>query len=159
MNKKVAVFAGSFDPFTIGHESIARRALPLFDELIIAVGTNTSKAYMYSLDQRVEWIRKIFADDKRVTVDTFTGLTVNYCKSKGADYLLRGVRNTTDFEFEKSIAEMNRNLVKQIETVFILPLPEHSAISSTIIREIVKSGGDASQFVPAAIDLNVFKSK
>lgn len=159
MSRKIAVFAGSFDPFTIGHESIARRALPLFDELIVAVGTNTSKTYMFSLEQRIEWIRTIFSDESRVKVETYTGLTVNYCKSKGANYLLRGLRNTTDFEFEKAIAQMNRSLNDSVETVFVLPLAEHMAISSTIIREIVKNGGDASQFVPKAIDLRKSISK
>jgi pantetheine-phosphate adenylyltransferase len=155
MSKRIAVFAGSFDPFTIGHESIVRRALPLFDELIVAIGKNTNKTYMFSLEQRVEWIKKTFADEKRVTVDTYEGLTVNYCKSKNSEFLVRGLRTTADFEFEKAIAQMNRAMNKQVETIFILPLPEHSAINSTIIRDIVRNGGDASMFVPKSIDLSV----
>lgn len=156
MPKRIAVFAGSFDPFTIGHESIARRALPLFDELIIAVGQNSSKKTMYSLEQRVNWIKKTFASEPQITIDLFEGLTVDYCKKKGATFLLRGLRTTSDFEFEKAIAQMNRALDPKIETVFILPLPEHSAVNSTIIRDIVRNGGDASQFVPQSVDLNIF---
>lgn len=156
MPKRIAVFAGSFDPFTIGHESIARRALPLFDELIIAVGQNSSKKTMYSLEQRVNWIKKTFASEPKITIDLFEGLTVDYCKKKGATFLLRGLRTTSDFEFEKAIAQMNRALDPKIETVFILPLPEHSAVNSTIIRDIVRNGGDASQFVPQSVDLNIF---
>lgn len=156
MPKRIAVFAGSFDPFTIGHESIARRALPLFDQLIIAVGQNSSKKTMYSLEQRVNWIKKTFASESQITIDLFEGLTVDYCKKKGATFLLRGLRTTSDFEFEKAIAQMNRALDPKIETVFILPLPEHSAVNSTIIRDIVRNGGDASQFVPQSVDLNIF---
>ena len=157
MSKRIAVFAGTFDPFTIGHESIARRALPLFDELIIAIGKNTNKVSLFSLEQRTDWIKKVFADDQRVKVDTYEGLTVNYCKSKNANFMVRGLRTTADFEYEKAIAQMNRALNKQLETIFILPLPEHSAINSTIIRDIVRNGGDASMFVPKAIDLKIEK--
>ena len=157
MSKRIAVFAGTFDPFTIGHESIARRALPLFDELIIAIGKNTNKVSLFSLEQRTDWIKKVFADDQRVKVDTYEGLTVNYCKSKNANFMVRGLRTTADFEYEKAIAQMNRALNKQLETIFILPLPEHSAINSTIIRDIVRNGGDASMFVPKAIDMKIEK--
>lgn len=158
MNKRIALFAGSFDPFTIGHESIARRALPLFDELVIAIGRNSNKTYMFSLEQRAEWIRKTFADEPKVRVEFFEGLTVNYCQKIGARFLLRGLRTSADFEFEKAIAQMNHALNNDIETIFILPLPEHSAINSTIIRDIVRNNGDASPFVPKAIDLKNIKN-
>jgi pantetheine-phosphate adenylyltransferase len=155
MEKRIAVFAGSFDPFTIGHESIARRALPLFDELIIAIGINSAKKYMYSLEKRLQWIKETFSDEKKITIDAFEGLTVNYCNSKNAKFILRGLRTTADFEFEKAIAQMNRALSPEMESIFILPLPEHSAINSTIIRDIVSNGGDASAFVPKCVDLKI----
>lgn len=155
MEKRIAVFAGSFDPFTIGHESIARRSLPLFDELIIAIGVNSTKSYMYPLEKRIQWIKKTFINDEKITVDAFEGLTVNYCKNKNAKFILRGLRTTADFEFEKAIAQMNRALNHEMESIFILPLPEHSAINSTIIRDIVRNGGDASAFVPECIDLKI----
>ncbi|MBC7864367.1 MAG: pantetheine-phosphate adenylyltransferase [Bacteroidia bacterium] len=158
MAKRIAVFAGSFDPITIGHESIVRRALPLFDEIIVAVGRNSTKNYMFSLEQRVDWIKKTFADAPLVKVDLFEGLTVNYCKEKGANFLLRGLRSAADFEFEKAIAHMNHAMNPALETVFILTLLEHSAISSTIIRDIVRNNGDASPFVPKPVDLKNSKS-
>jgi pantetheine-phosphate adenylyltransferase len=155
MEKRIAVFAGSFDPFTIGHESIARRSRPLFDELIIAIGVNSSKKYMFPLKKRLDWIKEVFRDEKKIRVDSFEGLTVDFCKSKNARFIVRGLRTTTDFEFEKAIAQMNRALNHEMESIFILPLPEHSAINSTIIRDIVKNGGDASAFVPSCVDLKI----
>ena len=151
--KRIAVFAGSFDPFTIGHESIARRALPMFDELIIAIGINSEKKYMFPLEKRLNWIRDTFSEEPKISVDVFSGLTANFCHGKKAHFLVRGLRTTADFEFEKAIAQMNRALDPRLETVFILPLPEHSAINSTIIRDIIKNGGDASPFVPKSIRL------
>jgi pantetheine-phosphate adenylyltransferase len=151
--QRIAVFPGSFDPFTIGHESIAKRALPLFDELIISIGVNSHKNNMFSLDQRLAWIKKVFVHEPKVKVDSFKGLTVEYCRSLGAKYIIRGLRTSADFEFEKAIAQMNNTIAKDIETLFILPLPEHSAINSTIIRDIVRNNGDASPFVPKEINL------
>jgi pantetheine-phosphate adenylyltransferase len=153
--KRTAVFAGSFDPFTIGHESIARRALPLFDELIIAIGVNTNKNYMFPLEKRTEWIQNVFKNEKKISVDVFSGLTVNFCRKKKASFLVRGLRTTADFEFEKAIAQMNRALDPGLETIFILPLPEHSAINSTIIRDIIRNGGNADAFVPKGVNLAV----
>jgi len=152
--KKIGIFPGSFDPFTIGHESIVRRALPLFDELIIAIGYNSAKEEFFPLKKRVKWIKKIFDDAPKVSVDTYEGLTVDYCKSKNAKYILRGLRTAVDFEYERAIAQMNRMLSHGIETVFLLTFPEHSPISSTIVREILRYGGDASQFVSNKINLN-----
>ncbi len=151
--KRIAVFPGSFDPFTIGHEGIVRRALSLFDEIIVAVGANPLKKNLYSLSDRKEMIGKVFADEPRIRVDQYEGLTVDYCRNKGARYLLRGLRTAADFEFERAIAQVNKALAADVESVFLLTIPEHSPINSTIVRDIIKSGGDASQFVPSAIHL------
>jgi pantetheine-phosphate adenylyltransferase len=155
--KKIAVFPGSFDPFTIGHEAIIRRAINLFDEIIIAVGANTLKKNYYSLETRKEMITKIFKDETRVRVDHYEGLTVDYCKKKGAGYLLRGLRTSADFEFERAIGQVNKSMAPNIESVFLLTVPEHSFINSTIVRDIIRNGGDASKFVPAAINLKDYK--
>ena len=151
-NKRIAVFPGSFDPFTIGHEALVRRTLNLFDEIIIAVGVNSTKKYMFSDAKRTEWIKKVFKGEQKIRVTAFSGLTVEFCKKNNAGYILRGVRTSADFEFEKAIAQMNR-AISDIETIFIMPLPEHSAINSTIIRDIVRNHGDASMFVPKGIEL------
>ena len=155
--KKVAVFPGSFDPFTIGHEAIIRRALSLFDEIIIAVGANALKKNFYPLETRKEMITRVFKNEPRVRVDHYEGLTVDYCKKNGAGYLLRGLRTSADFEFERAIGQVNKSMAPNIESVFLLTVPEHSFINSTIVRDIIRNGGDASKFVPAAINLKDFK--
>jgi pantetheine-phosphate adenylyltransferase len=155
--KKVAVFPGSFDPFTIGHEAIIRRAMSLFDEIIIAVGANALKKNFYSLETRKEMIRKVFENEPKVKVDHYEGLTVDYCKKSGATYLLRGLRTSADFEFERAIGQVNKSMAPGIESVFLLTAPEHSFINSTIVRDIIINGGDASRFVPAAINLKDYK--
>jgi pantetheine-phosphate adenylyltransferase len=152
--KKVAVFPGSFDPFTIGHEAIIRRALNLFDEIIIAVGNNAIKKNFYSLETRKEMIIKVFKSEPKVRVDHYEGLTVDFCKKNGAGFVLRGLRTSADFEFERAIGQVNKSLAPGIESVFLLTAPEHSFINSTIVRDIIRSGGDASKFVPAAININ-----
>ena len=152
--KKTAVFPGSFDPFTIGHESITRRALSLFDEIIIAVGENTLKKSHYSLETRMNMISKVFKDEPRIKVDLYKGLTVDYCRRNGAGYILRGLRTAADFEFERAIAQVNKAMAPELESVFLLTLPEHSHINSTIVRDIICNGGDASRFVPDSIDIN-----
>ncbi len=144
--KKIAVFPGSFDPITIGHEAIVRRALSLFDEIIIAVGANALKKNYYSLATRKEMINKVFRDEPRISVDHYEGLTVDYCRRKNAGYLIRGLRTAADFEFERAIAQVNRVLAPNVESVFLLTVPEHSHINSTIVRDIIRSGGDASRF-------------
>ena len=149
--KRIAVFPGSFDPFTIGHESIVRRSLGLFDEVIVAVGINSTKANLFSLEQRLNWIRDVFQDVPEVKVDSYEGLTVEYCKRQHARYILRGLRTSADFGFERGIAQINKAMEPEVETVFILALPEHSAISSTIIRDIIRNGGNAQPFVPKEI--------
>ena len=155
--KKIAVFPGSFDPFTIGHEAIVRRALSLFDEIIIAVGANALKKSFYPLSTRKEMIKKIFQSELRVRVDYYEGLTVDYCKKTGAGYLIRGLRTAADFEFERAIAQVNKVMAPEIESVFLLTVPEHSHINSSIVRDIIRNGGDASMFVPAAINLSNYK--
>jgi pantetheine-phosphate adenylyltransferase len=152
--KKIAIFPGSFDPFTRGHESLVRRVLPLFDELIVAIGINSNKSYFFPLEKRQRWIEQTFTDEPKVKVETFSGLTIDYCRKKGSQFIVRGLRTTADLEFEKAIAQMNKAMADEIETLFILPTPELSAINSTIIRDIVRNGGDASKFVPAAINLS-----
>jgi pantetheine-phosphate adenylyltransferase len=155
--KKIAVFPGSFDPFTIGHEAIIRRAMSLFDEIIIAVGANALKKNYYSLATRKEMITRVFRNEQKVRVDHYEGLTVDYCKKNGARYLLRGLRTSSDFEFERAIGQVNKSMEPDIESVFLLTAPEHSFINSGIVRDIIKNGGDASKFVPAAIDLKDYK--
>lgn len=151
--KKIAVFPGSFDPFTIGHESIVTRALDLFDEIIIAVGANALKRSFYPVDTREKMISAVFTSQPRVKIDHYEGLTVDYCRKHSARFLLRGLRTSADFEFERAIAQVNKAMAPEIESVFILTIPEHTPINSTIVRDIIRSGGDASKFVPAAINL------
>lgn len=148
---KIAVFPGSFDPLTLGHESIIQRALPLFDKIIIAIGVNSTKENYFPPEKRKQWIEKVFKGEKKVEVKTYKGLTVNFCKSVSANYILRGLRTSADFEFERVIAQMNRAMNENIETVFILSTPELSAITSTVVRDIIRNNGDASPFVPSAI--------
>lgn len=145
---KTAVFAGSFDPITIGHTDIIHRATPLFDKLIIAIGINSKKKYLFSLEQRLDFLKKVAQNEPKIEVMTYTGLTVDFCKKNKANYLLRGVRNTHDFEFEKTIAQLNRSLWTALETICLISSPEVSHISSTIVREILANQGDVSQFVP-----------
>lgn len=155
--KKIAVFPGSFDPFTIGHEAIVRRSLSLFDEIIIAVGANALKKSFYTLDTRKEMIAKVFHNEPRIKVDHYEGLTVDYCRAKNAGFVLRGLRTAADFEFERAIGQVNKSIAPGIESVFLLTVPEHSFINSTIVRDIIRSGGDASKFVPSAINLKNYK--
>jgi pantetheine-phosphate adenylyltransferase len=157
--KRIAVFPGSFDPLTIGHEAIVRRALILFDEIIIAVGANALKKNFYPLSTRKEMITKVFNNEPRVRVDHYEGLTVDYCKRENAAFLIRGLRTAADFEFERAIAQVNRVLAPTVESVFLLTVPEHSHINSTIVRDIIRSGGDASRFVPSVIDLRDYKGE
>jgi pantetheine-phosphate adenylyltransferase len=155
MNKRIAIFPGSFDPITIGHEDILKRVLPLFDEIIVAIGKNSSKQNYFELDQRKKWVKQVFKDQPNVRVETYTGLTVEFCKKMNAKFIVRGLRTSADFEFEKAIAQNNKMMVDDVETIFILPVPELSAINSTIVRDIIRNGGDATRFVPKGINLNV----
>jgi len=148
---KIAVFPGSFDPITIGHVDLVSRALPLFDQIIVAVGVNTQKKYLFSLEQRMDWLRQVFAPYPNVGVDFFENLTAHYCQRIGARYLLRGLRNASDFDYEKTISQLNHIVGGGIETVFFIAQPELSHISSTIVREIIVGGGDATPFIPPEI--------
>ncbi|MFM2225023.1 MAG: pantetheine-phosphate adenylyltransferase [Bacteroidota bacterium] len=145
---KKAIFPGSFDPFTKGHFDIVNRALPLFDEIIIGIGHNTTKQYLLPLAQRMEQIEILYKDNSKVKVLTFEGLTTVFAAKMNCHFIIRGIRNTIDFEYEKSIADMNKKMDANIETIFLNCSPQLASISSTIVREIIKSGGDVSQFLP-----------
>ena len=149
--ERIAVFPGSFDPITKGHESIIRRAVPLFDHIIVAIGENQDKKSYFSLEQRMNWIKDVFMDELAVSVQSYQGLTVDFCKKMNARFLLRGLRTSADFEFERSIGQINKNLDPDIETVFLLTTPEYTALTSSIVREILKNGGDPAQFVPDGV--------
>ena len=151
MQKKIAVFPGSFDPITKGHESIICRCLPLFDSIIIAIGYNSNKHYYFSQDRREHFIRQTFEGESKVSVQRYTGLTVDFCNEVGANFIVRGLRTSADFEFERAIAQMNRAMNPSVETVFIVSEPALSHISSTIVRDILLYNGDISSFVPPAV--------
>lgn len=146
--KRIAVFPGSFDPFTLGHLSIVQKALPLFDEIVVGIGENSDKKYFFPLEDRKKFIRFSFRENARVSVESYRGLTVDFCREKQARFILRGLRNPADFDFERNIAQMNHALMPELETIFIVTDPDLSAISSTIVREIIRHGGDAHAFVP-----------
>ena len=148
---RIALFPGSFDPITLGHVDIIERAVPLFDEIKIAVGTNSAKNYLFPLEQRVQWIEQTFAHEPKVSVITYGGLTVDFAKQLGVQFLLRGLRNPADFEFEKAIAQANREMVPDLETVFLLTNARYAYISSSIVREVYNHGGDFQKFVPATV--------
>ncbi len=152
---KIAVFPGSFDPITVGHVDLVKRALPLFDKIVVAVGVNSLKKYLFPLDQRLEWLRQVFAEYPAVEVDFFENLTADYCKRIGARYLLRGLRNASDFDYEKTISQLNHIIGDGIETVFLISQPEFSHISSTIVREIIVGGADATPFLPKEIKIKL----
>lgn len=149
--QRVCLFPGSFDPVTKGHIDIIQRSVNLFDKLIIGIGINSNKQPMFSAEQRVRWIQETFVHDPRIEVVSYEGLTVNFCKQIGAQYILRGVRYVSDFEYEKAIADMNRMLESSVETIFIPCSPEFSTISSTLVRDVIRNGGDVHQFVPDSV--------
>lgn len=152
--KKIAIFPGSFDPFTLGHKDIVNRALPLFDKIIISIGVNSDKRSLFSIKQRVEWIQKVFINESKVTVEYYNGLTIDFCKEQNATFILRGIRNIDDLKFESNIAQMNSDLANNIETLFLISRAEKSHISSTIIRDILKNKGDVNLFLPKEIIIN-----
>ena len=150
---RIAFFPGSFDPITKGHEDIVRRAIPMYDQIIVALGVNSSKNYMFSFEQRLKWIKDTFKDCTNIKVISYEGLTIDACKKYNAKYILRGLRNSNDYEYEKSIAMMNQALAPDIETVYLNTPPEWSAISSTIIRDIIKNQGDSAAFLASGVQL------
>lgn len=149
--KRIAVFPGSFDPITKGHESIIRRAIPLFEKIVVAIGVNAEKAGFFPVEKRKEWLEKVFENDPTVHIDVYSGLTVDYCSKNGIGYILRGLRTSADFEFERSIGQINKQLHPPIETVFLLTTPEFTALNSSIVRDIIRHGGDPSPFVPEGV--------
>jgi pantetheine-phosphate adenylyltransferase len=156
---KIAVFPGSFDPFTVGHESIVKRALLLFDRVIIAVGENAEKKNLFSIEMRMKMISKVFEGESRVEITRFSGLTVEFCRKHNARYIVRGLRTAVDFEYERAMGHMNWKMAPEIDTVFLLTSTEHTPVNSTIVRDIIKHGGDASMFVPASIKISDYLGK
>ncbi len=150
--ERIAVFPGSFDPVTLGHVSIIKRAIPLFDKIIISVGVNSEKKNMFTLDKRISWINEIFREEPEVTVESYTGLTIDYCRKKNANFILRGLRTAADFEFERGIGQINKKLANDIETVFLLTEARFTPISSSIIRDVIRNGGDVSELIPSEVD-------
>lgn len=155
--ERIAIFPGSFDPFHIGHESVVRRAIPMFDMIYIMIGYNANKKSFFPVEKRMKWINQIFQNDDKVKVRLHEGLTVDFCKEVNARYILRGIRTSSDFEYERAIAQVNKKMHPEIESVFLLTLPEHTPINATIIRDIVSHGGDATMFLPKGLDMNEFK--
>jgi pantetheine-phosphate adenylyltransferase len=151
MSKRIAVYPGTFDPVTKGHEALVKKALPLFDEIIIAIGHNSKKQTYFPIEKRKAWLETVFEPYPQVIVDLYDNLTVNYCKEKNARFILRGLRSSTDFEFERNIAQANSALNPEIETVFLVSSPGLSAINSSIVRDIHRYGGDISEFIPSGI--------
>jgi pantetheine-phosphate adenylyltransferase len=156
--QKICVFPGTFDPLTLGHVDIIRRALPLFDQIVVAIGINATKKPMFSSEQRQIWIEDIFHSEAKVSAAVFEGLTVNFCKKIGANYILRGIRYVSDFEYEKTIADANRTLDPEIETFFLTCEPKYTSVASTIVRDIIRNGGDASLFLPEIVSHSIQSS-
>ena len=148
---RIALFPGTFDPVTFGHIDIIERSLPLFDKLYIGIGVNANKEPMFTAEQRAKWLNDIFKNEPKVEAVIYEGLTVNCCKQLQANYILRGIRYVNDFEYEKAIADMNRSLDAGIETVFLTCLPKYTSVASTLVRDVVRNGGDVSQFVPSVV--------
>ncbi len=154
--ERIAIFPGSFDPFTIGHESIVRRGLILFDKIIVAVGYNATKPGFLPLQNRLDLISNVFVNIEKVEVDYYEELTVEFARRKHARFILRGLRTAADFEYERAIAQVNKSMSPEIESVFILTTPEYTPVNSTIVRDIIRHGGDATKFLPQNIDYKKF---
>ena len=149
--QRIALFPGTFDPITIGHLDIINRALPLFDKLIIGIGRNANKAPMFSEEKRLDWIRVLYNNNPKVDAVVYDGLTVDCCRRVNANFIVRGIRYVNDFEYEKAIADMNRSLDHNIETVFFTCLPQYTSVASTLVRDVIRNGGDARQFLPEVV--------
>ena len=154
--EKIAVFPGSFDPFTIGHENIVLRGLGLFDQIIVAIGVHSTKKPLLKIESRVEMVNQIFSNNERVYAESFTGLTVDYCKRVNATHMLRGIRTSADFEYERAIAQINKKMLPSVESIFLLTTPEPTPVNSTIIREIIENAVDASLFLPEGVDIKKY---
>jgi len=154
---RICLFPGTFDPVTLGHVDIIDRAIPLFDKIIVGIGLNASKVPMFSAEQRMQWINEIYKNEEKVEGSVYEGLTVEYCKLIGARYILRGIRYVSDFEYEKTIADANRTLDKSIETIFLTGEPKYTSVASTIVRDIIRNGGDAAPFLPEVVHLSLSK--
>jgi pantetheine-phosphate adenylyltransferase len=148
---RICLFPGTFDPVTLGHVDIIDRSLPLFDKVVVGIGLNASKVQMFSAEQRLQWIQEIYKDQPKVEGAIYEGLTIDYCKVIGAQFILRGIRYVSDFEYEKTIADANRTLDKSIETIFLTGEPKYTSVASTIVRDIIRNGGNASLFLPEAV--------
>lgn len=159
MTNKIAVFPGSFDPFTVGHESVVLRAIHLFDKIIIGIGSNIQKNAFFSIEQRLEMLRDLFTDHPKIEVMYYDDLTIDFCKRVNAKYMLRGLRTSSDFEYEKAIAQVNQVMLPEVESLFMLTLPEHAAINSSVVREIMRYGGDVSKFLPKGINFQKYLKK
>jgi pantetheine-phosphate adenylyltransferase len=149
--QRICLFPGTFDPLTLGHVDIINRSVNLFDKIVVGIGLNASKAPMFSGEQRLQWIRDIYKEEPKVEAALYEGLTVNFCRQIGARFILRGIRYVSDFEYEKTIADANRTLDANIETIFLTGEPKYTSVASTIVRDIIRNGGDASQFLPEII--------
>lgn len=154
---RICLFPGTFDPVTLGHVDIINRALPLFDKIVVGIGLNAAKAPMFSPEQRLQWIKDIYTDEDRVEGAVYEGLTIDYCKKIDAKFILRGIRYVSDFEYEKTIADANRTLDKNIETVFLTGEPKYTSVASTIVRDIIRNGGDAAPFLPEVVSKSFLK--
>lgn len=150
---KIAIFPGSFDPITSGHVEIVKRALPLFDQIIVAIGINNQKQYLFPFEQRMYWLKLVFKNETKIKVDSYEGLTAHYCSKMHVKYMIRGLRSASDFDYEKTISQLNNIVGHGLETVFLISHPEYSHISSTIVREIIKGKGDASPFLPDEVQI------
>ncbi|HNA01600.1 MAG TPA: pantetheine-phosphate adenylyltransferase [Ferruginibacter sp.] len=157
--KRICLFPGTFDPLTLGHTDIIERALPLFDKLVIGIGRNSNKKPMFSEKQRLKWIKEIYKGNPKVDAIAYDGLTVDCCRQVGARFILRGIRYVNDFEYEKAIADMNRSIEAEIETIFLTCLPQYTSVASTLVRDVLRNGGDVSQFLPEVVKRSIKAKK
>ncbi len=156
---RICLFPGTFDPLTLGHADIIDRALPLFDKIIVGVGLNASKVPMFSAEQRVEWVNEMYRNEEKVEGVVYEGLTIDFCKKVNARFILRGIRYVSDFEYEKTIADANRTLDKSIETIFLTGEPKYTSVASTIVRDIIRNGGNAKPFIPEVVYQSLLAKK